>query len=168
MLERNQVSGIVVGGSQALIEATLLRETSPSGGRFGHGVLARVGNDGTTPANVTLRGSLVEGNHEAGVIAVGADLCLEATVVSETQPSQAGFGDGVTVAYLMVPASLTIIDSQIEHNQRAGVSNFGSTVTIGSTGIDCHPIDLDGETYKQLSAVFSDLGGNDCEHGHAS
>ncbi len=122
-------------------------------------------------ANVTLRGSLVDRNHEVGVAILGASLTLDDTVVRATQPDQSlGFGDGVALASSPTcPATGQLRASLIQDNARAGIASFGSAVAIEQVTLECNAIQLNGETDYALPGFpvslpfsFDNLGGNLC------
>jgi hypothetical protein len=71
------------------------------------------------------------------------------------------FGDGVVVAG---QGTVWVGDSRIHANARAGLSNFGSFVDIGSSRLTCNAFDLEGEPYPTPTDnfLFNDRGGNRC------
>jgi hypothetical protein len=71
------------------------------------------------------------------------------------------FGDGVVVAG---QGTVWVGDTRIHSNSRAGLSNFGSFVDIGSSRLTCNAFDLEGEPYPTPTEnfLFNDRGGNKC------
>src|SRR5262249_44596932 len=65
-------------------------------------------------------------------------------------------------------ASLQVHRTVIEGSLRAGVSNFGSSISLGDSVLDCNKIHLDSEVYDGKNASFEDLGGNACGCGGAA
>lgn len=66
---------------------------------------------------------------------------------------------------------MTVTGTRIEASARAGLSNFGSEVAIGSNDFDCNEFDLDGEAdFINLSLPYSfdNLGDNTCGCGNAA
>jgi hypothetical protein len=136
VLEQNHEVGVYVIGSDADIEATVIRATQPnSAGNVGDGITSIPGVLGRS--NVTLRASLVEQNHSAGVSAWGSDATVEATVVRATQPQSDGtWGGGVQI--LTDPttherSTLTLRASVLEQNHSFGAIVDGSDATIDSS-----------------------------------
>ncbi|KYF53313.1 hypothetical protein BE08_35950 [Sorangium cellulosum] len=132
LLERNDMHGVVAFGSDATIETTVVRGTQPlTDGTFGRGVSIR------DRGSLTLRASLLEQNHEAGVHVVGSDATIEATVVRATQPArEGGPGRGIDVdehATTHEPATLRLRSSLLEQNHEVGVHVVGSDATIEAT-----------------------------------
>ncbi|XYI01547.1 right-handed parallel beta-helix repeat-containing protein [Sorangium sp. So ce1128] len=101
LIEQNHDVGVFVAGSDATIEATVVRATQPSSdGTEGTGILVRYNLDTDERARVTVRACLVEQNHDAGVLVVGSDATIEDTVVRATHPSSGGtYGGGIVVHY---------------------------------------------------------------------
>ncbi len=50
---------------------------------------------------------------------------------------------------------MTAQGTEVTHNARAGVSNFGSTVALVGDVITCNGIDVDGEPDPDTNAPFS-------------
>jgi hypothetical protein len=92
---------------------------------------------------------------------------LKESHVLLTAPFPAGhvhagnFGDGVIVAG---QGTVWVGDSLIHTNARAGVSNLGSFVDLGSSKLTCNGFDLEGEPYPLSTDnfLFNDRGGNKC------
>jgi hypothetical protein len=116
------------------------------------------------PTSVSVVGSLVEQSHEVGLFVAGSDALVEGTVVRDTLPCllDGFFGDGIAVFSDQAPASATITGAFIADSARAGLSNFGAFVSLGSTRIQCAGYELEGEPYQGLDFVFEDLGENGC------
>ena len=172
LVEQNHDVGLIVTGSDALVEGTVVRATLPraSDQAFGRGIAIQLlctvddGCDATAPANATVRGSLVEQNHDIGLFVSSSDALVEGTVVRTTLPqaSDGFFGDGIAVFSLEAPASATITGTLIADSARAGLSNFGAIVSLGSTRIQCAGYELEGEAYEDQDFVFEDRGDNGC------
>ncbi|WP_437670771.1 hypothetical protein [Sorangium sp. So ce131] len=138
LLEHNHEAGVLISGSDATIEATVVRDTEPrSDGTLGIGV--EVGQDSAAHerAKATLRASLLEHNHEAGVRVAGSDATIEATVVRDTQPDARGAGGkGITLAddpETHDHATMTLRASLLEQNHEVGVLVMGSDATVEAT-----------------------------------
>jgi len=136
---RNLIAGIYVAGANALIEGTLVRDTLPIADQWsGQGISALVEPETAERANVTVRGSLVEKNHGAGLVTEGADLRVEASVVRETAPQaqgddMIGVGIGAMDDVSGNRANLTVQSSIIEKNDYSNISITGADARIESS-----------------------------------
>src|SRR5262249_13832148 len=144
LIEENHNAGVTVFGSDATIEATVVRSTQPdahdtSGGIGAQDVSNPDFSDTLERANVTLRACLVEDNHGAGVPVDGSAATSEARVVRGTRPNAAGrFGDGIGSQIdpdTMERADVDILGCLIEKNQQAGVIVVFSDATITGTAV---------------------------------
>ncbi|WP_437929553.1 right-handed parallel beta-helix repeat-containing protein [Sorangium sp. So ce291] len=150
LVEENHDVGVFVGGSDATIEATVIRATRPSAdGTGGRGIGAQA-DDGTGErASVTVRASLVERNHEAGVIVLGSDATIESTVVRATQRNaDEEFGWGIGVQDdpdTGERASVIVSACVVEQNQEGGVLVFGSDAMIEATVVRATDPSVDGD-----------------------
>jgi hypothetical protein len=168
--------GLFVSGSNGLVESTVVCDILPdSNGRFGRGICVQdnpaTGNLGT----VTLRGSLVEHNHEIALFVGDSDATVQSTVLRDTVPSPTwGHGDGLVIISLSASrASARLSDSLVQANARAGIASFGSAVTLTHAAFDCNPIHLNGEREYDLPGEeplsqaydFDDQGRNECGCG---
>ncbi|KYF93024.1 hypothetical protein BE20_10370 [Sorangium cellulosum] len=145
-LDRNHNLGVWIGGSEATIEATVVRDTQPrSDGWRGHGIHIQDNDQTHERAKATLRGVLVEQNHSFGVTVFGSDATIEASAVRSTKGGNAGTrGDGVAVHSSDSPATATITSTAIESNARAGISSFSAAVVLVSSAVRCNKLDLNG------------------------
>ena len=107
--------------------------------------------------------SLVAENHEIGIFNIGSDLTVQSSVLRDTAPNGQGlFGDGIAVLPYSRPATSLISGTRLEANARAGLCNFGPTVTFGWNAFRCNAFDLEGEEYVGSPFAFDHLGGNLC------
>jgi len=166
VVERSQLAGVVVYGSDALLTASEVVDTAPRDwdGRWGWGILVW---GGETPGTAKLQGAAVERNVGIGVAAFGADVVLEDTTVGQTQPEVDGLlGDGVLVSSIAGVLGTAFLDgARIEDNARAGVASFGGHVHFGGTLLECNALDLDGEPFEDAKPIFADAGENRCGCG---
>jgi Protein of unknown function (DUF1565) len=158
LVEQNHQVGVSVLGSDATIEASVVKGTLPNAdGAFGRGI--SVQNDPGERAKITVRACLVEQNHELGVSVSGADATIEASVVRDTKANGDGtLGDGIAVAN----GTATIQNATVSGNARAGVASFGSQVKILDTTLFCNAFDLNGETLNGAPASFGGSRGWRC------
>jgi hypothetical protein len=140
VVERNRDIGIFVLGSDATIEATVVRETRPraSDQKSGAGIAIQDHPATGERATAIVRASVVEYNHEIGMVIGGSDATIEATVVRGTEPrasdQQRGSGIGVTDdAARGERASATVRASLVEGNRTSGVVIIASDATIDAT-----------------------------------
>ncbi len=150
LVEQSNEIGLFLAGSDALVEGTVVRATLPraSDQESGRGIniqLSCFGGvcDPTTRANATLRGSLVEQNHDVGLFVTGSDVVVESTVVRVTLPqaSDQRSGRGINIQACgtqsgcdpTVRASATVRGSLVEQNHQFGLSIMGSDALVEST-----------------------------------
>ena len=115
-------------------------------------------------AAAAIRSSLVDGNHDLGLVVASSDVSVDATLVRGTlaRASDGGFGDGVVVVAAGGPASAVVSTSRVEGSARAGLASFGAHVSLGTTALECNTIQLDSEPFVGQTPTFEDLGGNVC------
>ncbi len=170
LVENNHDIGVFVDGSDATIEATIVRDTQPEiDGGYGVGIVLQSRTSGEERPSLTLRASVVEKNREVGVAVLNADATIEATLVRETQPNGDGVhGDGILVISTLPsaaskPARATITETRIESNSRAGIANISAAVLLISSAVQCNKVDLDGERDQgQPPFTFDGSKGNVC------
>jgi len=163
LIEGNALGGVIVFGSDARIESSIVRGS-------GVGIGAQADNDNFDRAKLSVSASLVANNDIVGISVINSDATIDSTFIRETKPDEFGsFGDGISVVSLALfasggalPAFTTITASRIENNTRAGVSNFGSIVQLVSTEILCHPFDIDGEDHAGTMWNFDGSTNNKC------
>jgi hypothetical protein len=141
--------GVYVTGSDATLDATVVRRTLPRpDATMGRGIYVgpscsdAAGCDPNSRANVTVRRSVIEQNHETGMLVLGSDVIVDTTVVRDTQPNVADGWDGrgMTVQPVCTETGCnpqtsiaTITSSLIERNHEFGIDNAGSDITVEST-----------------------------------
>src|SRR5262249_16420442 len=145
--------------------ATWIRDTSPfaSDQSFGGAVSAQSSDE--QPTIATLRDDVLERSVEAAMSVIASTVTVERCVVRTTaaEASDHAFGDGIAVGGARGGVGTVILDAgRIEGSARAGLSNFGSQVSMHSTVFECNPIALDGESTPTHSYSFQDLGDNKC------
>ncbi|WP_437670765.1 hypothetical protein [Sorangium sp. So ce131] len=138
LLEQNHEAGVSVLGSDATIDAVIVRGTQPtkSDNRGGRGISLQSHADTYEPSRATIRASVLEQNHDVGVHVVDAEATIDATIVRETSLDSAGRGWGIEVVGLSDPAgprertALTLRSSLVEKNHGAGVIVQSADATI--------------------------------------
>jgi len=171
LVEQNHDVGLFVGGSDAVVETTVIRDTLPQASdmKDGRGMdieLACLGAlcNPMARANATVRGALIDRNHDVGLFVAGSDATVETTVVRGTaaRASDGFMGDGVSFVYEDAPVSGTVTSSSIIDNNRAGLACFGGQVALAGSWISCNAFDLEGEVGSDQPFVFEDRGRNFC------
>jgi hypothetical protein len=134
LVERSTGAGIEVFGCNALLDSTVIRDTVPSSGK-GYGLY--VGNSGKSIGTVTMHSGLLERNATAGVMAIGGNTTIEATVVRDTKTAPgANIGRGIQASRddaTKTDGVLVVRDSLVANNIDLGIFGMGSSVTVEST-----------------------------------
>ena len=162
LVEQNTMVGIVDAFSDVTIESTIVRTTQVSMlGLAGTGIQIQHNTDNPEDrAKATIRTSLVEENHQAGVVLLGADVTFESTVVRDTAASSNGqFGDGIVAEGGSI---VTLQNIWITGNNRAGLSNFGSDVAVSDSTITCNAFNLEGESFGDVPFSYAGSHGWAC------
>jgi hypothetical protein len=146
LVERTRKVGVLISAADATIEGSVIRDTTPdTDGSTGRGI--NVQTDGGQRANVTLRGSLIEGNHDVGVYVAGSDALIEATAIRDTmaRASDRTSGHGLELRdEAGQRATVTLRASVVERCRYVGVVASGSDLTIEATVVrDTLPQDSD-------------------------
>jgi len=87
------------------------------------------------PAQVTIRGSLIEGAHRAGLHVDGGDLSIESSVIRQAQPLVGVTTRGVSAYADSGPTTLTLSATVVEDNLDTGVVAAGAEITVDSSVI---------------------------------
>jgi hypothetical protein len=166
VVARNVEIGIFLAGSDAQIESTLVRDTSPqaSDQRFGLGISLQAAVESGGGSTATIHASVIASSYTAGLAVHDSQATIDAVLVRDVkaQLSDGLFGDGVSVIVERGAASVVITDARLEASVRAGVSSFGAGVTIGATTLECDGIALDGEAADSTAYAYTDRGGDVC------
>ncbi len=143
LVERNQVVGVFLEGSDGELEATLVRGTLPRASDRHLGLGVQAGTPGSTPSTqstLTMRGCAILGNRSTGILVDDGQADIEATVVEATSARAAdgAFGVGIVVQDLAAPftATLSLRASLVRGNRYEGVDVTNGTATIERTWID--------------------------------
>ena len=99
-----------------------------------------------------------------GILAADAHVLVEGSAIRRGVPSSGGdiLGDGVVVVSFDLDAVLSMSRSWVEGHNRAGVSNFAATASVGESVLECNTVDLDGEETASGAFSFTDEGNNRC------
>jgi hypothetical protein len=141
--------GIIIVNSTATISKSIMQETKlDSSGDFGEGLVVQEN------ANVTLKGSAILQNHEAGITLNSATLSITGTFVQATQLNGAG-----TLGYGIVGvnnSSLTIANSEIDSCTGSAVAVASAGGILASSVVSNNAIGIattDDETLQQVSTA---------------
>jgi hypothetical protein len=165
IFERSQGLGLVISAMAATVEHTVVRDTIPTAeGEKGWGIVMQYAPDTIVPSHTTVRASLVERAVEAGLVVIGSDAIVESVLVRDTDknPLDGSLGDGIAVSHAESTAFATVRSSRVEGNGRAGLSNWGATISVQGSAFFCNPIQLNGELDLGSDFSYADLGGNVC------
>ncbi len=140
VVERSHDIGVVIQGSEATLDAVVVRDTFPqqSDLRFGRGIDIETSRYTGAPSTATVTASLVERSHDIGIYASGSEATLENVVVRDTFPRQSdlGLGRGINIQTATgTPSTATITTSLVERSHDIGVLISGSEVTLRGVAI---------------------------------
>jgi hypothetical protein len=170
LIERCHEFGIFIGGAEATIQRSTIRDISarPVDGAGGVGITIQMSFETGAPSNGTILTTLVERTQQGGLAVIGASATFTDVVVRDSMPDGNGaFGDGLvtTAAFynnVLIPSATHVASSLIASNARAGVLAFATDVTLVDNQFECNAIHLNGEPYEDIGFVIDDLGGNSC------
>ena len=156
-IDANVELAAFVSNADVTFDGVLVRGDQTHSSGSGRGLNAQ--SDGNGKAVVSVTGSVLEEHQEAAVAVFGSDVSLAGTLVRGTHPLPDGtLGDGLLV---LGESLVDVADSHIGTSARAGISNFGARVLLGTSSLECNPVQLDGEPMDG-DAAFEDEGGNRC------
>jgi len=134
VIEDNRSAGLVVFGSDAKVDRSVVRDTRPqaSDDADGEGIIASAEPDGDRAA-ITVERSVLERNLEAAMALEGSDGTLDSVTIRDTQPqvSDGTGGVGLLAGSKADQGSLvTVRHSTIEDSIGMGVFVASSDVTV--------------------------------------
>ncbi len=138
VVERNPGFGVRLLGADAVVEATVIRDTlpHPTTQSFGRGIDAMANSNSGDHSDLVLRFSVVERCHSTGVVLWGSQGTIEGSVVRNVSPDLglAKHGFGVSASALEMERSALVLRwSVVELAHEAGVAAFGSDLTVEGT-----------------------------------
>jgi hypothetical protein len=151
LIERSHDVGVVIHGSDASLEASLIRDMFPaSDGRFGRAV--DIEDDKTSGLHSTamLTGSVIERVYDIGIFLAGSEMGMSGVVVRDVQPTFADglFGRGIQVQdhpEILQRGSASIDASLVERCLDAAIVVGNSDLTLTRTLVrDTAPRAADG------------------------
>jgi len=130
VVENNLGGGVLVGSSDAAIEATTIRDTLPNDALlFGIGLAVTAIDATAGPADATVSASLVQRSHYCGVSVAGSVLSGDAVAIRDTLPrasDQLGGRGLAAQPNLGIESALTLVDSSVERNYEFGIVVTGT------------------------------------------
>jgi hypothetical protein len=134
LVERSNENGILVSGSDATIEATIVRGTTPwQADGVGRGVTFQQSADTGQGTAATLRTSLLEGHEGVGLLVGGATVTVEDSAVIGTLPAADGLlGRGLEIQLVPgipgggVRSNAQLHRTGVEGNHEIGVAVIGA------------------------------------------
>lgn len=150
VIERSVQHGLAVAGSDALIDATVVRDVSPGvpEGDRGWGVLLGEDIPAAEPTQAVMTRSLIERTVEAGVYVQGGEAELDRVLVRDVEIGSRSTGRGVdAVASEIFPnrTRVALRSSLIERCGSLGALFAGVDATIESTWIRNIDSGVDGQ-----------------------
>ncbi len=170
LIERNNFIGLFLAGAEATVSASVVRTTLPrlSDQMFGRGISMQLfcldtptglECDPWAWAKASITRSLIEQNHDYGLLAAGSEVTLDSTVVRGTLPRASdqtrGRGVSVELSCVNTPTGLqcdpslrataTLTRSLIEQNHEVGLFVGSSDAVVDTTVVRAtHPRPADG------------------------
>ncbi|MFH2005632.1 MAG: right-handed parallel beta-helix repeat-containing protein [bacterium] len=143
IVERNHLTGIGIAGPDAVIRATLVRDTlEDASGEYGIGWGLMLGCDPVVGAcgNVRVEGCVIEDNLDSGILGGSSPLRISGTVVRGTVPvpgvgwaADSCWGIGLGCDARGNCGATTITDSVVEQNHAMGIVAGGVELTVERT-----------------------------------
>ncbi len=134
VVERNREAGIMLSGGEAILRRSLVADTLANAGtgQAGIGIHCQCDTTSADCPSLTIRGSVVESNRAAGIMALGTNLVVEDTVIRGTLPQEADGRFGTGLVSLCDPSlsrcePLSITCAVLEDNHQTGLSLAGVT-----------------------------------------
>jgi hypothetical protein len=156
LIESSLGIGVLLGGVTGTMERTVIRDTLPRQDATGGRGLVLQASPDDTPANVTVRQSVVEGARHAGITVIAASATFEDLLVRRTLPQasdqRGGRGIEVSVDWQMgtgLGASATLRRTVVTDVRDVGIAVFGADVALESTIV--HHV-LPNELYPERGA----------------
>jgi hypothetical protein len=160
LIERNPQFGVLVGGTDALVESTVIRESGASAPSLGAGLFVVERQDTRSRAAATLRTSVVAQSHGTGLYLTGSDLEVDSAVIRDGRPNAQGTNGRAVEAYVSTTAATTlaIVHSLVIRSQEVGIGVYGVATTIDGSAIrDTEPSTLGFG--RGLSVQYDPIGG---------
>lgn len=144
LIERAGGVGMFAAAADAIVESTIVRggAEAPGGSAPGRGVEARHLSS-AAPTTLTIRGDVIEGNADIGILLGGVHAEIDETLVRGTRPNLTSgwFGRGIQIQDFDGRVSTaTVRRTRVEESYDLGVGIMDASVTIEATTIAAtHP-----------------------------
>jgi hypothetical protein len=164
-IERGVDIGMFVVGTNLTMERSVVRDTLLGPQMFGRGMHVQLDIDTGVPTTAVIERSALLRNSEAGLIVNSATVTLTECLLAESVPSEGSvvLGDGLAVLSIPGPPSVVVVSgSLIRDNARAGLSIYGSAITLRNNQVRCNGFDIDAEEFDGVAATLDNAGGNTC------
>jgi len=174
LFERNHGVGIAFASADGSVFGTVVRDTYPTvgGDEYGVGIVAAANPGGSGPSVVRVERCLLDGNRYGGFNVNSSEGTFIASISRGTHAdAEALFGDGVGVDTFeeAFPGTLVVSRSILSGNARAGLTTFGSKLSVEGSMLTCNGFDIDAETRPigaaSLEPTIEDRGQNVCGCG---
>jgi uncharacterized protein DUF1565 len=170
-IARTHQVGVFAAGSEASLDGVMVRDTfADAAGLGGRGLAAQIactdaGCEPALVADMQIQRTLIAGSRDMAIYASHGNVTVDTSVIRDTAVNDATstFGDGLTVLREDgFPSSATVTGLRILHSARAGVSVFGTTVSLKGLRVACAAFDLTSQAYDGGDPSFDDAGDNLC------
>ncbi|MFC1482267.1 right-handed parallel beta-helix repeat-containing protein [Myxococcota bacterium] len=158
LIADNRGGGIVVGGVQATVDRSVVRDSLPHliDEQNGGGVVASCDSDLSLCGFLNVDRSLVMGNRLVGIVATGVETTIDRTIVQNTMPQESDNfgGHGIYTGchpYTGDCGRLNVQRSLVLANNFTGISSDGVEVIVAQTGVK--------ETLAKVNQPDTSIGG---------
>jgi uncharacterized protein DUF1565 len=158
LFDESTASGVNVKGAEATLEGVVVRRTAPgaSDQGAGRGIQAFLSPSAAAPASMILKSSLVEDNHEVGVLVSTSHAELEGVLVRRTQPQASDRTGGMGIMLQINADEMLLRGSVIEDNRYIGVYVLGSVARLDGVVVRrTSPQESDGQAGAGLIVHFN-------------
>ncbi len=173
LVENSVELAIMIGGSDGLVEDTVLRGVGPGAhtGLYGRGLSIQPFTDAGPEllSQATIRRTTVRQTRDVAVYVLDAAVELERVDIRDVAPQEADqlSGDGLAVVTLVSPQPASVAATCVRDTSRVGIASFGAELVLSASLVSCATIDLDAETVGAHAAQFLDSGDNACGCGES-
>lgn len=152
LIDGNHTTGIYAAGTDLTVETTVVRDTQPEplDGQWGAGIFVVDSPAGAHRSDVTVRSSLIAGNHTVAVLLAGSDGLIESSILSDTLASakDGKRGRGLSLQDGLAspePTTATLRGSVLRDNREVALGVMDSVIDVETSRIvDTHAQGLDG------------------------
>ena len=142
LVSGNHKGGVAFFASKGAIQRSIIADTRPDAANNEEGIGLGIAASATTKlqSNVSVKDSLIERNHVAGIQVSSSTATVERTVVRETvaEASSKRYGSGIVAneqTFVDLPSKLTVTDCLVVGNTSTGIGISRSTANLQRTVI---------------------------------